>query len=524
MRLIPAAAASLMLAAAPAAVARSFTWSFAADILTLDPHSSNNTFTNAFLDNVFESLVRHNPRLELEPSLATRWEVVSPTVWRFQLRENVRFHGGETFGAEDVVFSWQRLNTPGALARGVLGGVIKEVRATGPLTVEIETQRPFPILLNALTQMHVMDSGWAQANNATAATNLSQREEGAATRTPNGTGPFRVRSREVEGATVLVPHAAWWDSPQHNLTEVTFRPIRNAATRTAALLGGQIDALVELPIQDIPRVEGTAGLQVVQGPELRTIYLGFDHHRDELVYSDVRGRNPLRDIRVRQAIYQAIDVEALRRSVMRNNSWVAGTMASPFLNGAPADINTRTFPFDPDASRRLLAEAGYPDGFSIGLACPNDRYVYDERLCIAISGMLSRVGIRITPQFETLNVWSRRINALDVSMFMLGHAGLPLADSYSTLSEVLRTRTANTAGLNVGRWSNAEFDALVDRVAQEGDETRRRALIREALLVEKREVAHVPLHQQPVVWAARRNIDLAQSPDNRLRLPHVRVN
>ncbi|MBP0462548.1 ABC transporter substrate-binding protein [Roseomonas sp. PWR1] len=524
MRLLPIAAALLIAAAPPAAQARSFTWSFAADILTLDPHSSNNTFTNAFLDNLFETLVRHNPRLEIEPSLATRWEVVSPTVWRFHLRENVRFHGGETFGAEDVVFSWQRLNTPGALARGVLGGVIKEVRQTGPLTVEIETQRPFPILLNALTQMHIMDSGWAAANNATAATNLQQREEGAAQRGANGTGPFRLRSREVEGATVLVPHEGWWDRPQHNLTQVTFQPIRNAATRTAALLGGQIDALVELPLQDIPRIEGNANLQVVQGPELRTIYLGFDHHRDELAYSDVRGRNPLRDVRVRRAIYQAIDVEALRRSVMRNNAWVAGTMASPFLSGAPADINTRTFPYDPEASRRLLAEAGYPDGFSIGLACPNDRYVYDERLCIAISGMLQRVGIRIIPQFETLNVWSRRINSLDVSMFMLGHAGLPLADTYSTLSEVLRTRTANAAGLNVGRWSNAEFDALVDRIAEEGDETRRRALIREALLIEKREVAHVPLHQQPVVWASRRNIDLAQSPDNRLRLRHVRVN
>jgi peptide/nickel transport system substrate-binding protein len=450
--------------------------------------------------------------------------VVSPTVWRFHLREGVRFHGGESFGAEDVVFSWQRLNTPGALARGVLGGVIKEVRATGPLTVEIETQRPFPILLNALTQMHIMDSGWAGANNAMAATNLQNREETGASRAANGTGPFRVQSRQVDGPTVLVPFAGWWDRPQHNLTEVTFQPIRSAPTRTAALLGGQVDALVELPLQDIPRIEANPNLAVVQGPELRTIYLGFDHHRDELVYSDVRGRNPLRDIRVRRAIYQAIDVEALRRSVMRNNAWIAGTMASPFLSGAPADINTRSFPFDPDAAKRLLAEAGYPDGFSLGLACPNDRYVYDERLCIAISGMLSRVGIRIIPQFETLALWSRRINTLDVSMFMVGHAGLPLADTYSTLSEVLRTRTANQAGLNVGRWSNAAFDALVDRIAEEGDETRRRALIREALLIEKREIAHVPLHQQPVVWAARRNIELAQSPDNRLRLRHVRVN
>jgi peptide/nickel transport system substrate-binding protein len=523
MRLIRVAAAAAFVALAAPAGAEPLSWSFSSDILTLDPHSSNNTFTNAFLDNVYETLVRHNQRLELEPALATRWEVVSPTVWRFHLREGVRFQGGETFGPEDVVFSWQRLNTPGALARGVLT-IIKEVRATGPLTVEIETVRPFPILLNALTQMHIMDAGWAAANNATAATNLQAREETGASRAANGTGPFRITSRQIDGPTVLAPYAGWWDAPQHNLTEVTFQPIRSAPTRTAALLGGQVDALVELPLQDIPRIEANQNLKVVQGPELRTIYLGFDHFRDELVYSDVRGRNPLRDVRVRQAIYQAIDVEALRRSVMRGNAWIAGTMASPFLNGAPADINTRTFPYDPEAAKRLLAEAGYPEGFSVGLACPNDRYVYDERLCVAISGMLGRVGIRIIPQFETVALWSRRINASDVSMFMVGHAGLPLADVYSTLSEVLRTRTANAAGLNVGRWSNAPFDALVDRIAEEGDEPTRRALIREALLIEKREVAHVPLHQQPVVWASRRNIDLAQSPDNRLRLRYVRVN
>lgn len=523
MRLIRIAAAAAFAAMAAPAGAEPLSWSFSSDILTLDPHSSNNTFTNAFLDNVYETLVRHNQRLELEPALATRWEVVSPTVWRFQLREGVRFQGGESFGAEDVVFSWQRLNTPGALARGVLT-IIKEVRATGPLTVEIETVRPFPILLNALTQMHIMDAGWAAANTATAATNLQAREETGASRSANGTGPFRIVSRQIDGPTVLAPYAGWWDAPQHNLTEVTFQPIRSAPTRTAALLGGQVDALVELPLQDIPRIEANTNLKVVQGPELRTIYLGFDHFRDELVYSDVRGRNPLRDVRVRQAIYQAIDVEALRRSVMRGNSWIAGTMASPFLNGAPTDINTRSFPYDPEAAKRLLAEAGYPEGFSVGLACPNDRYVYDERLCIAISGMLGRVGIRIIPQFETVALWSRRINASDVSMFMVGHAGLPLADVYSTLSEVLRTRTPNAAGLNVGRWSNAPFDALVDRIAEEGDEPTRRALIREALLIEKREVAHVPLHQQPVVWASRRNIDLAQSPDNRLRLRYVRVN
>lgn len=510
---------------ATGAQAKPFTWAFGGDVLTLDPHASNNTFTNAFLGNVYETLVRHNERLELEPALAERWEVTSPTTWRFHLRRNVRFHGGEALTAEDVVFSWARINTPGALAKGNLANVA-DVRAVDDHTVEIETRGPFPILLNALTQFYVMDKGWSEANNASASSNLTAREENAAARMTNGTGPFRLQSRQVDGPTVLTAYEGWWDRPKHNLTTVTFQPIRSAATRTAALVSGSVDALVELPIQDIPRIESNANLQVLQGPELRTIYLGFDHARDELQYSDVRGRNPFRDVRVRRAVYQAIDVETLRRTIMRSNAWVAGSMASPYLSGAPAaedEAQRRTFPYDPDAARRLLAEAGYPEGFAVSLSCPNDRYVYDERLCVAVVGMLGRVGIRVTPQSETTNVWSRRVNGLDTSFFMLGHAGLPLADTYSTLSEVLQTRSERTGGLNVGRWTNAEFDALVARVAAEGVEPERRRLIREALMIEKREVAHVPLHQQPVVWAARRGIELAPSPDNRMRLWLVRM-
>jgi peptide/nickel transport system substrate-binding protein len=277
----------------------------------------------------------------------------------------------------------------------------------------------------------------------------------------------------VEGATVLVPHEGWWDRPQHNLTQVTFQPIRNAATRTAALLGGQIDALVELPLQDIPRIEANATLQVVQGPELRTIYLGFDHHREELVYSDVRGRNPLRDIRVRRAIYQAIDVEALRGP---SCATTPGSRAPWRAPSCPARRPTSTRAPSPTTRRpragcsrkraiRTASRSASPARTTA--TCMTSGSASRSRACSSASASAS------SRRFETLNVWSRRINSLDVSMFMLGHAGLPLADSFSTLSEVLRTRTATTAGLNVGRWSNAEFDALVDRIARKA--TRRAA-------------------------------------------------
>jgi len=308
-----AALAAGLLAAAPSpAAAKSFTWAFSSDILTLDPHASNNTFTNAFANNIYEGLTRHNARIEIEPALAERWELVSPTVWRFHLRRGVTFHDGSPFTADDVVFTWARLNTPGALVRRTIGPVT-EVRKLDDHTVEFVTSQPFPVLLSSLTHFFVMSRSWAERTNATTSSNLTERQESPASRAANGTGPFRLRLREADTRTVLEANPTWWDRPVHNLTEVTYQPIRSAATRTAALLSGAIDATVELPPQDIPRVEADQRLQVIQGPELRTIYFGFDQHRDELLYSDVKGRNPFKDIRVRQAVYQAIDIEAIRR-------------------------------------------------------------------------------------------------------------------------------------------------------------------------------------------------------------------
>lgn len=516
-----ALAALLALGSVPAAEARNFTWAFNADVLTLDPHSSNNTFTNTFMGNVYEALVRHNDRIEIEPALAENWERTTPTIWRFNLRRNVVFHNGESFDADDVVFTWARVNSPGSMARGLLGA-IKEVRKVDSHVIEIETHRPFPILPASITQFFIMDEGWSRANNATEAANLAGQQESGATRVANGTGPFRITERRPDERTVLEPHAGWWDRPVHNLTRVTFQPIRSAATRTASLLSGAIDANVEVPLQDIPRLLQDSRVQVIEGPELRTIYLGFDHERDELLYSDVRGRNPLKDRRVREAIYRAIDVNALVRTVMREKAWPAGMMVSPFLTGAPQDLNGR-LPFDPDGARRLLAEAGYPQGFTVGIVCPNDRYVNDERTCQAIAAMLARVGIRLQLQSEPTAVWSRRTANRDFSIYLLGHAGLPLADSYSTLNEVLRTAGRTTGGLNYGRWSNAAFDALVERAAEAADEAARRGFIRDALAIERAEIAHVPLFQQPIAWASRRGIDLRQAPDNRLRLWLVKV-
>lgn len=519
-RLIAAAAALAM--STVAAYAKPLTWSYSGDILSTDPHAMNDTFSMAFLNNVYEGLVRHNHKLEIEPALATSWEQASPTVWRFKLRQGVKFQNGNPLTADDVVFSWQRANTPGGLIMTVINE-IKDIRKVDDMTVDVETKNPFPILLSVLTYFYMMDKEWSEQNGAAESSDLKSNKENFASRNANGTGPFRLVSREVDVKTVLAVNPDWWDKPQHNLTQVSFVPIKSDATRTSSLLSGGIDATVAIPLQDIARVEADPKLQVIQGPELRTIYLGMDVHRDELLYSDVKGKNPLKDIRVRRAIYQAIDIEAIKRSVMRGQSWPTGIIMSPYLTGYPDGLNER-LPYNPEAAKKLLAEAGYPNGFSVGLSCPNDRYVYDENICLAIISMLARVGIRVTPQIETRAKWIQRVNTLDVSMFMMGHAGLPTADAYSTLAEAIATREGNLGGLNAGRYSNPKFDDLLRQVQQEVNPEKRKGLIKQAMTVVRDDIAFIPLHQQPIVWAARKGIDLKQAPDNRLRLWYVTVN
>ena len=497
--------------------AKTFTWTASADVLSMDPYSTNNSFTNSFMNNFYEGLVRFNEKVEIEPALAESWSSVSPTVWRFKLRRGVKFHNGDAMTADDVVFSWQRIQTPGSISKLNLGNV-KDVRKVDAFTVDVETKAPFPLLLNEMLNLTVMSKSWSEKNNATEASDLQQKKENFANRNTNGTGPFMLKSREVDVKTVLVANPTWWDKPKHNLTEIDFTPIQSDATRTSSLLSGALDATVNVPLQDVARINSSGAFTVVQGPELRTIFLGMDQARDELLYSDVKGKNPFKDIRVRKAMYQAIDVEGIKRSVMRGVSWPAGMVLSPQLNGAPKNLNTRLLPFDPEASKKLLAEAGYPNGFTVGMQCPNNRYVYDEQICLAIISMLGRVNIKITPQIEPVAKWNVRLNTQDISLYMIGHAGLPMADSYALLSDVAATRTKTEGGLNAGGYSNPAFDAVLPKIASELDSTKRTALMAEATSIIRNDVAYIPLHQQPITWASRKGVELRQAPDNQLRL------
>jgi peptide/nickel transport system substrate-binding protein len=517
-------AAVLLAATTLAAQANTFRWANDGDVNSMDPYARNETFLLSFNANIYEPLVRRDRNLAVEPALAVRWEQPSPTVWRFHLREGVRFSDGTPLTADDVVFSFERARAQGSNITAVLASV-KEARAVSPTVVELETHNPNPILLEEITLWGIMSRGWAERNNAQRTADLTQRAENFATRNAMGTGPFVLVSREPDQRTVLAPNPTWWDRPEHNLTRVEFNVISNDATRVAALISNEVDMLYTVPPQDTDRLSRTPGIRVHQQAELRTIYFGMDQTREELLKSDVRGRNPFRDVRVRQAFQMAIDNQAIVRTVMRGQARATGLMVGPGVNGHTEALDTavRVRPNVAEA-RRLLTEAGYPNGFGVTLDCPNDRYVNDEAICTAAVAMLARIGVRVTLNAQTRARYFSEIlgPSYRTSFFMLGWTP-PTYDAHNALYNLMGTRDGTRGVFNPGGYSNPRFDELTNRIAVETDRARRTALIDEAMRLHATEAGHIPLHQQVVIWAARQNITLQQLADNFFPLRLVRV-
>ena len=502
-----AACLSAALAIGPAQ-AKTFRFADQGDVMSMDPYMINEALLLGFMGNVYEGLTARDKKLELAPALATDWKQTAPTVWRFNLCKGVTFHDGSPFSADDVLFSFER-------ARGEVSDIktyvaaIKEVRKIDPHTIDIVTAEPFPILPEAITLWYIVSKSWCEKNSATRPVDVRKGTENFASAHANGTGPFMLKSREPGVRTVLVPAPKWWGRPEGNVTEAIFTPIANDSTRVAALISGEIDMMQPVPLQDVPRIQGNPALKVVQGPELRTIFLGMDQKRDELLFSSVKGRNPLKDKRVRQAVYQAIDIEAIRSRIMRGAATPTGLMVAPAVRGFAADLNKR-LPYDAEASKKLLAEAGYGSGFELGMNCPNDRYVNDAEICQAIAAMLARVGIKVNLVAEPKALYFPKVLRRDTSFFLYGWTPAS-QDSHNALFALMATTAEGGQGqFNLGGYSNPKFDALVKQIASEIDNTKRQALIREAFKIHQDDIGHIPLHQQMLTWGMKQNVDLVQ--------------
>jgi peptide/nickel transport system substrate-binding protein len=520
--------AALLVAAAiglsaGAVQAKTFKWAADSDPGSMDPHSRNVASTLSHLSNIYEPLIRRNKELGLESALAVKWEATSPTMWRFTLRQGVKWQDGSPFTADDVVFTYGRTKGPGSLLATVLRGSTA-AKKIDDHTVEFTMAGPNPTFPQQMTSWLIMSKAWSEKNNTAKATDLTKNETSYSTMNAMGTGPFILKSRGADGKIVLVPNPTWWDKPEHNLTEVIFTPIANPATRSAALLSGEVDMVHTLPINAIPRVLEQKGLRVMRKAELRTMLFFLDQLRDELTDSSVKGKNPFKDVRVRQAMAMAIDAESLSRQVMRGVSVPNYLLVGPGVNAFDAALNVAP-KRDIAAAKKLMADAGYPDGFEVGMQCSNDRYVNDEFICTAVVAMLSRIGVKVNLKVMPFNQLIKFLSPpYETSLILAGW--LPATyDAHDALYNLTASRNKDLQRgvFNVGGYANPKLDDLVTKSGVELDAKARDTMLREALQLVRDEVSVIPIHQQVVVWAAKDSVELVQNADNFFPLRYVRM-
>jgi peptide/nickel transport system substrate-binding protein len=512
LKLVAGAAVLAGACCAPLAAAVTFRFADQGDSISMDPHSLNETLQLNITGNMYEPLVGRGKKLELVPLLATTWKQTAPTVWRFTLRKDVKFHDGTPFTADDVIFSYERAKADGSDMKTYVGP-IKEIKKIDDLTIDIVTGEPFPILPDTINQWYMMSKSWCEKNNAVGPVDVRKGKENAATLKANGTGPFMLKSREPGVRTVLVPNPNYWTKIESNITEAVFTPIGNAATRVAALISGDIDMMEPVPLQDIDKLKADATLKLMVAPELRTIFLGMDQSRDELLYSNVKGKNPFKDKRVRQAFYQGIDENAIAKTVMRGAATPSGLMIAPGIRGYAKDLNSR-LPYDPAAAKKLLADAGYPNGFIVSMNCPNDRYVNDSQICQAVSAMLAKIGVKVNLNAETKVTYFPKILSRDTSFYLLGWTPGSYDAHNAIYALLMSPGPAGRGQFNLGSYANKRVDELGNEIAGELDPKKRDAEIADLFKLHRDEIGNIPLHQQALAWAMKKNVELVQLADN----------
>ncbi|MEO8938485.1 MAG: ABC transporter substrate-binding protein [Burkholderiaceae bacterium] len=504
------------------AAAKTLRWATRGDVQTMDPYSQNELLTNNFANLIHDALVERGRDSVIGPRLATSWRIVDETTWRFNLRRGVRFHDGSPFTADDVVFSIERAKTPPSqLAQyaKALGKVVK----IDDYTIELQQDKPNPLLLQHLNTIYIMSRTWAVAHKAEKPLDFKAKEETYASRNANGTGPYILKTREIGVKTVLVRNPDWWGPKEGNVDELVYTPIGSDATRMAALLSGEIDFVSDPAPQDIARFSGNSGFRVLSGLENRVVFFGFDQFRDALDGSNITDRNPFKDRRVREAFYKAIDVDALQAKIMRGQSVATGCMTTAPVGCLDPSLEKHP-PVDVAGAKKLMVEAGYPNGFEVTLDCPNDRYINDRDLCIAAVGMLARIGVTLRVNAIPKAIYFPKLEKHETSMYMLGWGG-SITDAQIIMDPILHTLdlVSQKGAYNYGRFSDPELDRLIDAAAIEMDPAKRRQLIIDAIARQTSEYRHIVLHRQKIAWIAKKNVTPILLPSNIVRMEWFRV-
>jgi len=511
-KFIPVCAVALAASSTQAFAENTLRWSSQGDALTLDPHSQNEGPTIATNGMMYESLVTRDAALELQPELAVSWEPMDGNVWRFKLREGVKYHGGEDFTAEDVAFSFERAKQESSDFKEQVKSVV-EVKIVDDYTVDLVTDEINPILPNQLTSLYMMDSGWAEANNIVKPQDFAGKEETFAVRNTNGTGPFKLVSRAPDELTVMEKNADWWGAGQFpgNIDRIEYRPISNAATRVAALLSNEVDFVLDPPLQDLKRIDAADGLKTDTVAQIRTIFFGMDQAIEELRTSDVKGKNPFAEVKVREAMNLAIDRKAIQRVVMEGLSFPAGMITSPGVLGNN-ETQDAEIPLDVEKAKSLMAEAGYPDGFTVQLDCPNNRYNNDEKICQAAVAMLAKIGVKVNleaiPKAQHFPKIQKRVS----DFYMLGW-GVPTLDSHYVFSYLLDSEGSwNATGYN-----NDTVNSITKGIASETDLDKRAGMINDAWTQVRSDMPYIPIHHQVIAWGMSDKVNAPMSADDALR-------
>jgi peptide/nickel transport system substrate-binding protein len=492
------------LAFATAAGAQDLRIGLASEPTAMDPHYHNLSPNNSLLSHIFESLVGQDERQRLTPDLAESWKPIDATTWEFKLRKNVRFHDGTPFSADDVIFSFERApNVEGSPSSFGIYARGKQFVKVDDHTVHIKTAAPYPLMPNDVSQVFIIS-----------------RKHGQGAKTPDynsgkaaiGTGPFKFVEYAPGNRIVMQRNDQYWGD-KSAWPRVIFRGIKSDPSRVAALLAGDVDLIDEVPATDMARLKKDPKLTIAQTVSNRIIYLHLDHFRDDSPF--VQGKDgkpiksPLRDVRVRKAISMSIDRDAIVSRVMEGQAIKAGQLLPEGFFGVSNKLKPAAY--DPNGAKKLLAEAGVPNGFRLTIHSPNDRYPNDAKIAEAVGQMLSRIGIDTQVVTMTQGVFFREASTGSPEKgpkfsFILVGWGSGTGEASSPLKSLLATfdRDKGMGASNRGRYSNPQVDKLINDALATNEDGKRAELLARATEIAIEDVGIIPLHYQVNTWAMRR--------------------
>ncbi len=494
---------SLLLLLAPGVVfSATLKLGVSSGLRSLDPAFHNETPTNSMLYNIYDGLVNMNKDLDPVGILAESWEIVDDTTWEFTLKKNVKFHNGNPFTADDVIFSFDRFKHGEKSGfKGTMSAIVSAEKVDD-YTVRFKTDKPFPILLRKLVYLRIMDKEFYEGK--------SDVEIG---QTSNGTGPYQYVKWD-KGQSLTLKANPNYHRGAPSIDTVIFRPLTNDSTRVAAILSNEVQVIDRVPVRDVERIKSQKNLDFHVQPGLRLIYLQFDHARSKSPYVKGVKKNPLQDVRVRQAIYQGINIDAIVKHVMHTFAKPATQFYPPAVFGY--DETIERLAYDPDKAKALLKEAGYPDGFTIVLDSPNDRYVNDEQIAQAVASSLAKIGIKVEVNAIPKASFFPKANDADSSFNLIGWA-CGDGDGSSFLDGCVHTYNPDKGygRYNGGRYSNKNVDKLIEESSGVLDQVLRLAFLHEA---QKRalfdDINIIPLHFQVDLYASSENLNFEQRVDS----------